>query len=95
MSDYHREYKGGEWMLNSKSTSTINQNIKFNAVSGTMFKSCAGSYFRRFHLNSKLADGLFSQDYKVVALQTMIVGDMEVLAELIDREKYEVFLTNE
>lgn len=92
-------------MLNSRSSSVINQNIKFNAVSGTMFKSCSQSFFSRFHLESKQADTLFQQEpfiwvkkspsgysttkLPVVVLQTMLVGDMEVMAEIITKEDYD------
>lgn len=87
-------------MLNSisSSSSTVNQSINFNAVSGTMFKSCEGSFFSRFHLKSGNSESLLSEnpcfrrygrDIPAVVLQTMIVGDMEVIAEIIEKEKYE------
>lgn len=92
-------------MLNSRSSSVINQNIKFNAVSGTMFKSCPNSFFKRFNLKSEYSEimfsrrtyivivGNYSNNYRekelpVIVLQTMLVGDMEVLAEIITEEDY-------
>lgn len=83
-----------------------NQNIKVNAVSGGIVKNHPDSFFLRFHLKSSLAEMLLSpKPYRkhrkwsydasekywyVEVLQLVIVGDMEVVAEVIDlKEKDE------
>lgn len=78
---------------------TTTQKIKFTAVSGNLIKSCRDSFFVRFHLGSELSRDLLNDDpmygrskygrSKVVILQSMVVGDMEVLCEIIYREDYE------
>lgn len=63
-----------------------------NAVSGQITKTYKDSYFKKFHLTSQLANNLFEKNTKLnanpVVIQMVICGDMEVIAELIDREKY-------
>lgn len=72
-------------------------NIRVNAVSGGIVKNHADSYFKRFHLRSNMADRLLCErPYRIVeeayskkyvyveVLQLVIVGDMEVIAEVID-----------
>lgn len=73
-------------------------NIKVNAVSGGIVKNHPDSYFRTFHLNSELARTLLSStpyyqpdnsryrsDKKYVeVLQMVVVGDMQIVAEIIE-----------
>ena len=73
---------------------TTTQKIKFTAVSGNLIKSCRDSFFVRFHLRSELSRDLLNDDprygrSKAVILQSMLIGDMEVLCEIIYREDYE------
>lgn len=96
-------------MLNSQSRSNsfVNNNIKFNAVSGTLFKSNPKSFMQSFHLTSRLADKLFSTEpyiyaerkgdsyekrHPVEVLQTMLAGDMHVIAEIMFKDDYEEML---
>lgn len=74
-------------------------NIKVNAVSGGIVKNHPASYFRTFHLSSDIAKDLLSsqpfyktnyryehngREIKVEILQMVVVGDMQVVAEIID-----------
>lgn len=96
-------------MLNSSSSSkaTVNNNIKFDAVSGTLFKSNPKSFMKSFHLKSDFANRLYSEEphintklsrdnytksYPIVVLQTMLVGDMYVIAEIMFKDDYEEML---
>ena len=73
-------------------------NTSINAVSGTVVKNHPYSFFKRFHLNSKYAKKILGptpmytvgySDIKAVVLQVMVVGDMEVVAEIVDEGKYD------
>ncbi|MDD4566089.1 MAG: hypothetical protein PHE79_11525 [Eubacteriales bacterium] len=66
-----------------------NTNVKINAVSGLILKNHTKSYFRRFHLQSAVANSLFVPDGSIIVLQMLICGDMEVIAELVKREDFE------
>lgn len=90
-------------MFNSYSVS--NKNIvstHVNAVTGNITKTYAKSFFKRFHLKSSLAEKLFEPDsklwcsrkghintYPVVVVQMAVVGDMEVIAEIMFKDDYE------
>lgn len=78
------------------SSHTSSTNI--NAVSGTVVKNHPYSFFKRFHLNSEYAKKILGptpmytvgyRDIKAVVLQIMVVGDMEVVAEIVDEGKYD------
>lgn len=69
-------------------------NQKFNAVNGSLFKSCQKSFFIRFNLKSRMATSILTdapkyKGFSVVVLQMMLCGDMEVLVELIHAKDYE------
>lgn len=76
-------------------------NVKVNAVSGTLTKTFRKSFFKRFHMNSRMADYIFDEDKpslkgsgyssapEIVVLQVMLCGDNEFLAELIYKEDYD------
>lgn len=75
------------------------QNIKINAVSGTIMKNYKDSFFKRFNLNSPLAKQILTHYPKyeinqfmsepIVVLQMMICGDMEVVAELMFKKDFD------
>lgn len=71
---------------------THNQNVSVsshvNAVTGNIVKTYRDSYFNRFHLGSQLANQYFQPYSDTVVIQITLCGDMEVIAELIDRDKY-------
>lgn len=78
--------------------SSHTSNTSINAVSGTVVKNHPYSFFKRFHLNSEYAKKILGptpmytveySDIKAVVLQVMVVGDMEVVAEIVDEEKYD------
>lgn len=75
-------------MLDSYHKHQIHNKIKFNSISGTLVKSHPDSWFERFGLKSKRAEIRFDQNAKFITLQTMVVWDMEVLAEIVRREDY-------
>ena len=74
-------------------------NFKVNAVSGTLTKTFRKSFFKRFHMESDMADYIFdedkpslsrySSDPEIVVLQVMLCGDNEFLAELIYKKDYD------
>lgn len=66
----------------------IHNKLKFNSVSGILIKTHPYSWFERYHLKSNLAERRLSESSKVTTLQTMIVGDMEVLSEAIYTTDY-------
>ena len=88
------------------SGSSHTSNTSINAVSGTLAKNHPYSFFRRFHLESKVAKRILSenphyaepsyegQNYEywkeipIVVLQIMVVGDMEVVAEIVEVDNY-------
>lgn len=66
-----------------------NQKISINAVRGTIMKNYKNSSFERFHLDSRFADEVFSEDSKYVVLQIMLCGDREVIAELMNKSDFD------
>lgn len=66
----------------------IHNKLKFNSIGGTLIKTHPDSWFERYHLKSSLADKRLSDYSLVTTLQTMIVGDMEVLSEAIYTKDY-------
>lgn len=76
------------------SRSSVSNHI--NAVTGSIIKTYKESYFRRFSLKSNFADWIFREDARdldnekkqVVVIQIVVCGDMEVIAEIIDRKIY-------
>lgn len=91
-------------MLNRSVYFAGDTNIKVNAISGGIVKNHKDSYFRRFHLKSDMAEKLLSPcPYRMIknksypydekqfveVLQMVVVGDMEVVAEIIDIPKEE------
>lgn len=72
-----------------------------NAVSGTLTKTFRKSFFKRFHMNSNMADYAFNEDKptlknpgyrdtrEIVILQIMLCGNNELLAEIIYKEDYD------
>ena len=78
-----------------------NQTIKINAVSGGIVRNYKDSFFLRFHLKSPLAEQLLDEEpryskRKVVVLQLVICGDMEVIAELMFKSDFdELFMRGE
>lgn len=78
--------------------SSHTSNTSINAVSGTVVKNHPYSFFKRFHLNSEYAKKILGptpmytvgySDIKAVVLQVMVVGDMEVVVEIVDEGKYD------
>ena len=75
------------------------QNIKINAVSGTIVKNYKDSFFRRFNLTSDLASKILGHkpEYPItsymskpiVVIQMMVCGDMDVVAELMFKEDFD------
>ena len=72
---------------------TINTNI--NAVSGTLQKTLRKSFFKRFHMNSDMADYVFNGNKldkygsEIVVLQIMLCGEKQFLMEAIYKEDYD------
>ena len=72
-------------------------NIKVNGVSGTLIKTFRKSFFKRFHMQSSMADYVLDETKprirsggnEIVVLQIMLCGDNEFLAELIYKEDYD------
>lgn len=72
-----------------------------NAVSETLTKTFRKSFFKRFNINSKMADYVFNENKptltnpacsdarKIVILQIMLCGNNELLAEIIYKEDYD------
>ena len=78
----------------------VNNATKFNinACSGGIYKTYLESWFERFHLQSTMSEKLLckepwdAQKDKVV-LQMIICGDMEVIAEIIDKKDLEKYFS--
>ena len=73
-------------MLNNSSSVSVSNHV--NAVSGNIIKTYRDSYFKRFSLCSPLAETLFKEKSETIIIQMTVCGDMDVIAELISREKY-------
>ena len=83
-----------------------NTNVKINAVTGAILKNHPKSWFERFHLDSPRANKLFTsggyefdryreevlyKKYKgITVLQMVLCGNMEVMAELVYTNDYNV-----
>lgn len=91
-------------MLNTYSIKggSYSNTTRINAVSGTLVKNHPKSFFERFHLNSEYAkqalssephirETRYSPKTPVIVLQIMVVGDMEVIAEIVRESEYDVF----
>ena len=92
-------------MFNSYSCSP-NQSISINAVTGAILKNHPKSWFERFHLQSQRAKELLVEgghkyyvdawkhehlpEKDITVLQMVICGDMEVMAELVYTNDYEI-----
>lgn len=87
-----------------------NTNIKINAVTGAILKNHPKSWFERFHLTSDRAKALLAEgghkayryynkdrnpERDITVLQMVICGDMEVMAELVYTQDYEMKIDNE
>lgn len=76
-------------MVSPMFDSTTYNELKINAVSGTLIKSHPKSRIVRFHMKSGMADTAFSVKQpkiigeNVVILQVMLCGDKELLVEYI------------
>ena len=89
-------------MFNSYDMKTTN-NLKINACSGGIYKTCKESWFVRFHLQSDYAEkllvsnptlnlsGIRFDETGIIILQMVICGEMEVIAELIKKEDYDKY----
>lgn len=74
-------------------------NIKVNAVNGTIVKNFKESFFLRFEIGSSMERELFSKkpqlikDYSnepVVVIQSMIIGDKLMLAEVMWKKDFDL-----
>lgn len=80
-------------------------NIKVNAVSGTMVKNFAKSFFLRFAIGSSMEEKLFSKEprltksysgeFPVVVIQSMIIGDGLMIAEVMWKEDFDAMFETE
>jgi len=61
-----------------------------NAVSGTLVKSHPKSYFMLGHVNSRNTDSLMREYSDKVVLQVMLIGDMYLLYEVVNKNDYEL-----
>lgn len=96
--------------ISNKNTQIVSTHV--NAVTGNITKTYTKSFFKRFNLNSGVAERLFeptptlktieertysfsSGKYESVVfrevqiIQMVVVGDMEVIAEIMFKEDYE------
>ena len=91
-------------MFNSYSYRGGDTNIKVNAVSGTIVKNFKESFFLRFEIGSRMECGLFDKEPKikrkhekydyevdrpVVVIQSMVIGDRLMLAEVMWKEDFD------
>ena len=91
-------------MLNTYNVKGGSYSTHINAVSGTLVKNHPSSFFSSFHLNSKyseriLCDKPYIYDDErmripIIVLQIMVVGDMEVIAEIVKEDDYNVYCEN-
>lgn len=67
------------------------QNVQtVNAVSGTLVKSHPKSYFMLGHAESKNTDSLMGRYRDRIVLQAMLIGDMYLMYEVVDKDDYEL-----
>ena len=71
-------------VMSAKNVQTV------NAVSGTLVKSHPKSYFTLGHANSKSTDLLMGRYNDGVVLQAMLIGDMYLMYEVVDKNDYEL-----
>lgn len=72
-------------------TSMSTRNVQtVNAVSGTLVKSHPKSYFMLGHANSKNTDLLMGNWSSKIVLQAMLIGDMYLMYEVVDKNDYEL-----
>ena len=79
--------------------------MNISAVSGTLVKTYAKSFFKAFHYNSGVADCAFNQSdpymicgskYKaIVVIQCMNIADGWLLAEIMWKEDFEAMFNTE
>lgn len=73
-------------------------NIKQTVTSlprGTLMKTHTKSWFKKYHLESPMANGLHTKNGDIIILQSMLVGNKEVLSELVDKKEFLNEVTNE
>ena len=85
-------------------TTITNKNVvstHINAVTGQISKTYRQSFFKKINLKSQEAETLlssrprFNENYntvEVVIIQMVVVGDMEVIAELMKKSEYNKML---
>ena len=91
-------------MFNTYSYKGGDTNIKVNAVSGTIVKNFKDSFFLRFAIGSQMEEKLFDKeprlrrkhekydydvDRPVVVIQSMIIGEKLMLAEVMWKEDFD------
>ena len=80
-------------LLYSKYVANPTITTQINAVSGTLQKTLRKSFFKRFHMNSPLAEEIFGKQKMnskdIIVLQIMLCGEKEFLMEAIYKEDYE------
>lgn len=81
-------------MFNQYTGGNIKQTIT-NLPSGTLMKTHPKSWFKMYHLESPFANRLHAEDGKTVILQSMLVGNKEVLSELVDKKEFLKEVANE
>ena len=64
------------------------------AVTGSITKTYIKSYFERFHLSSRNSQLYLSKDSPIVIIQMVVVGDMEVIAEIMGKDDYDKLFKN-
>lgn len=75
-------------------TNKITTNFNINACSGGIYKTYLESWFERFNLKSGIGEKLLCKSQKdKVVLQMIICGDMEVIAEIIDKKDLEKYFS--
>lgn len=74
-------------MFNQYTGGNIKQTIT-SLPSGTLMKTHPKSWFKMYHLGSPFANMLHTEDGDIIILQSMIVGDKEVLSELVDKKEF-------
>ena len=72
-------------------TSMSAKNVQtVNAVSGTLVKSHPKSYFMLGHAKSTNTVSLMGQGGSKIVLQAMLIGDMYLMYEVVDKGDYEL-----
>ena len=72
-----------------------NNTLNINACSDGIYKTYKESWFKRFHLESLMAKGLFQPNESTIILQMVICGENEVIAELIKKEDFDKYFEKE